>query len=441
VATAGRRLAECVTRMLRDSSQLRLYPLSIHPEGQGWIVGREESGVFVEIPAAGVTLLRALQAGCSVAEAVDEVSRVEGQFVDGQDFVGTLQELGFVASIGGDQCDTATTPPSLRWLRPEHVRWIFTRTAYVCLGFFTIANLAIALLHDELVPSYRQFFVTNWQGFNVAWCTALFIAALGAHELAHLAAARSENVYARISLGTRLNFLCAQTTVSGLWGAPRRLRFRVFLAGIGMDLFIISACLCAIRVLGLTGFGLRSLQALILSLFISIAGEFALYMRTDIYYVLQEALHCKNLYADAWRYARYVIHKILILTGFSATSAEAAVSNIPESERRAVRIYAVIMVAGTSVSLYLLVFYGIPIMLTLLARAFDEIIGGVRAGEPLRIADGLAVVAVEGSLQLIFVKTFFKQHGARLRTAWAVAHQRHRRQRSRAMAGASAGSE
>ncbi len=37
------------------------------------------------------------------------------------------------------------------------------------------------------------------------------------HELGHLATARAAGAPARISLGTRLQFLVAQTDVSGVW--------------------------------------------------------------------------------------------------------------------------------------------------------------------------------------------------------------------------------
>ena len=65
--------------------------------------------------------------------------------------------------------------------------------------------------------------------------------ALAVHELAHLATARARGVHARIGLGTRLQILVAQTTVSGLWGCPRSVRLRVYLAGVVSDLTIISA--------------------------------------------------------------------------------------------------------------------------------------------------------------------------------------------------------
>jgi hypothetical protein len=54
----------------------------------------------------------------------------------------------------------------------------------------------------------------------------LFALTATVHELAHLAAARSLGVPARIGLSTRLFYLVAQTDVSGIWAAPRRARYR-----------------------------------------------------------------------------------------------------------------------------------------------------------------------------------------------------------------------
>src|SRR5262249_33815110 len=157
--------------------------------------------------------------------------------------------------------------------------------------------------------------------------------AIALHEFCHLAAARAEGVYARIGLGTQLQFLVAQTTVSGLWGSPRRIRLRVYLAGVTSDLVIIAACSLAITALQPAGFARRSGEALILSLLLSTAHQFALYMRTDMYFVLQELLRCKNLYADSRDFAWSVLRRAMAATVGKRPPADPT-DDLPCHERR-----------------------------------------------------------------------------------------------------------
>lgn len=58
---------------------------------------------------------------------------------------------------------------------------------------------------------------------------------------------------ARISLGTRLYSLVAQTDVSGMWVASRADRMRTYLAGMGMDLVLGSVLVLARLLSGADG--------------------------------------------------------------------------------------------------------------------------------------------------------------------------------------------
>lgn len=179
-----------------------------------------------------------------------------------------------------------------------------------------------------------------------------------------------------------------------------------------MDLVTISCCLLAIRIGNLTGFPLRSLRALIVGLWLAIASQFAVYVRTDGYFVLQELLGCKNLYHDAWRYLRY-------LAGRAGRHRTDPTADLPARERRPVKIYAIVMIVSTGVTLALLAWYAAPALVTLFTRSFSEVFHGASAGRPLQVADGAAALAVEGTLQALFVKTFLAKRKASIGAAAA----------------------
>lgn len=404
---------------LLSDTRLALHHLIMHEEGDGWIVGRQETGEFVEVPAAAVTLLRALEQGASIANAESEVLTLHACQVDGLAFVRELVSLGFVSSVDGEPCGDTAPPASLRWLRRNHVRWLFTWPAYLVIFSFISWNIVTAGLAGNLVLGYHAYFVTRWQGFNVAWVTALVVATIGIHELAHLAAARSEDVHAKIGLGTRLAFLCAQTTVSGLWGVSRKIRLRVYLAGAVADLFIISCCLLALRAGHLHGFAGRSLQALMLSLWLGIGSQLEIYMRTDGYFVLQELVRCKNLYHDSWQYLRYLAQRARFIHRSRERLTDTTL-DIPAHERRPVKIYSIFMLLSISITLALFALYAVPTTFTLFTRSLSEIFDGATAGSPLRVADGMAAVVAEGALLALFFRTFIAEHRAQIASAAKV---------------------
>jgi hypothetical protein len=400
------------------SSRIRLHPLLFAREADSWVVGRRDTGDFVELPDEAVTFMKALDDGDSVETATAIVRQRHGGEIDALDFVTALQDLGFIASVDGRGCGTAVVPPSLPRLERRHVRWIFTRPVYACVGLFIVGGFIAALIRGELVPRYQSYFITEWQFVNVTWNTATFLLAIAIHEFWHLSAARAEDVHARVSLGTRLHFLVVQTTVAGLWGAPRRVRMRVYLAGMTSDLLIAAACSLAISMFEPAGFVRSSLDSLILSLLLAVAGQFALYIRTDMYFVLQELLRCKNLHVDAWDYVRYLFRRTF-LAGVRLDLPSDPTLDLPAKERRPVKIYSIFMAAGSVSALGIFAAYGAPILVTLLVHSAMQVVSGLLSGDLLKIADGLLVLAIEGTLQLILVRLLIKKHGRRLAMAWS----------------------
>jgi putative peptide zinc metalloprotease protein len=400
------------------ASTVQLYPLLFsEAEAGNWIVGRIDDGEFAEIPAEAVTFLRALAESGEVADAHARVLARHGEDIDAEDFVDTLIDLGFVAALDGRPLGSPPRPPSLRWLRPAYVRWVFRWPVLACVYAFIVAGLAAGIARGELIPGYRAYFITDSQSANLAWNTAMVLAVVAVHEFWHLAAARAEGVYVRIGLGTRMQFLAAQTTATGLWAAPRRVRLRFYLAGVTSDLTIVSACSLIISVFAPSGLAVRAIQALILSLLLGVAEEFALYMRTDMYFVLQDLLRCRNLYGDAVGYVGYLTGRAAAAV-FRHQPPPDPTTGISHHERVRVRGYSGLMVLGSCAGLIVFFLYTGPILVTLFYRAGQHVVHGLITGNLPQVADGLGVFAVEGTLQLIFLRLFLAKHAPKLRRTY-----------------------
>jgi hypothetical protein len=91
---------------LTADSRVELRPLSVRPEGDGFMVGDLARGEFITVPAIAVVVIGALREGWTVAEAADRARVSAGTDVDVADFVETLCDLGFVARIDGASLET-----------------------------------------------------------------------------------------------------------------------------------------------------------------------------------------------------------------------------------------------------------------------------------------------------------------------------------------------
>jgi hypothetical protein len=403
------------------ASRIRLHPLSLTEEGDGsWIVGRMETGEFVQLPAEGVTFLRALMDGTPVGGAAAGVQRQHGADVDAADFVGQLFDLGFVAAIDGEPTASPARQPSLPWLRPGLVGWAFRPSVRAVLAAFVLACAGLAAARGELVPAYRAFFITSSPGVDLALNMAIFGVVIASHEFWHLAAARSEGAFARFGLGTRLHILVAQTTVSGLWGLPPRSRRRVYLAGLGSDLTILAGCYLAVSVTRAPALVHRLVDAMILGLLLGVAYQCEIFMRTDLYFVVQDLLKCKDLYADAVRYTRFVMHRMQARVARRPAPADPT-AELPGRERTPVRLYAGLMVLGSLVALALFAGYEGPIWVVLMIDSARRAAAGWSAASPVKLADGLCAFGVELAANLLFLRLFAAKHGPKLRRLTRVA--------------------
>jgi len=428
-------------------SVVTFHELVMRPEDGEWIVGRAATGEFVELPEEAKTIIDLLAEGRTVAEAKREADRRHEEDLDVADFVADLVELGFVATVGGREPDrdqdqdrdqdrepdpagsrdrdrhgggpgpaTAPRQASLAWLRPGHVRWVFTPRVGLAVTAFIIAGLVQGVRHDVL-PSYHSFFAFSHPGLNALIAAVLAWGNVALHEFWHLAAARAVGVDARIGFGARLTFLVAQTSAPGLWAAERRARMRFHLAGMASDLTVVAACLLVASSTAASSLPHRLAELLTLSVLFSLLTQFAIYMRTDVYLVVQELTRCKNLYGDAMARIRWYVTRIRARRGGDQAAGAGAgpdpVLAIPQREQRTVRVYTVAVVIGTVLTLGQFAVLQLPIVAMTVYRSAKELAASLSAGSLPQAADGALVFAVVVGAQALFVKTLMRKRKLR----------------------------
>lgn len=382
------------------ASVLRLHRLAVRDSDDDpdeVVVGRAETGGFVELPRIGAVAIALLDDGLTVGEVEERIAREHDVELDVAELAEALLELEFVSTVDGRPVSDGDGQPRehLPWLRERHVRWLFGRTANVVWLGVLVAAVITWWDRPDLVPSASDFYWTPYVGLAVLVNTALFSVSASLHELMHLAAARSYGAPARIGFSTRLHYLVVQTDVTAIWAVPRRARFRVYLAGMKWDAFLISGCALAIAHAGLPAGVDRVVAALALVALLSVFIQVQVYMRTDLYYVLMEWLRGRNVFQDALAYLRSLVRR-----GADPTA------DLPARERRGVRLYAVAMAVGSAVSLSVFALYGLPIVVTGVVGAVTGLVGG----SGWRAFDSALVIAVECVLQAAFLVAFYRGH-------------------------------
>ncbi|MFC5946366.1 hypothetical protein ACFPZ4_33675, partial [Micromonospora harpali] len=295
-----------------------------------------------------------------------------------------------VAAVDGQPVPGAPVPAAtLPRLRRRHVRWLVARPVAVAVLAVTGAAAVTALLAPGVLPSHRDLLWSPHASLVLAGNAAVAWSIVLLHELAHLLTARAHGVPGRLGLGTRLQFLVAQTDVSGIWAAPRSARLTVYLAGMAVNVVVASVAVLVHAAAAPGTVADRAAAGVLLLAVLPLPVQFLVFMRTDVYFVLQDVAGARNLYADGAAYARWWLRRAARRPGVDPSLA------LPARERRAVRWYALLLVVGTAACLAVAATVTVPFTLALLVDAA----GGLRpGGDPVDRFDaaGTAAVAAPG---------------------------------------------
>jgi putative peptide zinc metalloprotease protein len=394
--------------VIDDATVVTLYPLAVRADGREHVIGRVDTGTFVAVPAVGVRAIELLDSGNACGEARRLLREEDGDDIDVVDIARSLVDLGFVRTANGLQVPTAAPPrPHLRRVRSAHISWLFSRPALLLWAAVVVAGAISAAFAPEVVPRVRHYFWSSGDSLVVLGNAALMIAVMTAHELAHLFAARAHDLPARISISTRLVFLVAQTDVSAAWALPRRARYRIYLAGMAWDLWLLALALLVQAHLPLSPPIRTALQALALMLALVLLGQLNVYIRSDLYFVLLDLLRCRGLHHDALRYLRWRGARLLT-AGRGRATVDTPLAELPTHEGRKVRVYALVVAVGATATV--LTFFAFVVPIAIVGGVRTALVG-VASGRPGIVADGLIAAAYQIALYATFVAVWRRKRG------------------------------
>ncbi|QYC37678.1 hypothetical protein Nocox_00195 [Nonomuraea coxensis DSM 45129] len=384
---------------------VRLRPLTVVEEGDEALVGDPATGTFVSMPAVGGVVISALLRGASEEEAAAEAEAFAGEPVDLPSFVAALAELGFLDDRpdgdrpdgdrpgddrpgddrpGGDRPDVErqavrTAPIQMRrWMAGVSrrvARPFFGRAAWACYLALALFCLAVFVAAPSLFPSPAQdAFLFDDVGLSVLLLMPFVLVSTALHEGGHWLAARAIGLRSRFGVDRRMMLLVLETDLSQLWTVPRRLRYGPLLGGIAVDVVVLSLLLAARLLIrqGVWSPAPAVDATLAVWVFVKLAGllwQCMVFLRTDLYAVLVNALGCRDL----WRVKTLMLRQAF---GRLTPAQKAELVAAGPADVRAGRWFRWVWLAGFAGVLAWFVFFVLPVVVAALAWTADRLVLG-----------------------------------------------------------------
>ena len=338
------------------------HDLSFVPEGDETVVGRLDTGSYAVLPADGAALLGRMADGMSPEHAARWYESEFGEPIDIDDFLETLQELGFVRT--GEPV-AAARPVRFQRLGAA----AFSPVAWVVYLAVTVAWLLLGARHDDLVPDPSQFFFVNSALVVQLVITFGQLPLIFLHEAFHTLSGRRLGLPSKLGMSNRFMYVVFETRMNGLFSVARGKRYLPFLSGMLADVVVLGLLGLlahttreASGALSLTG---KVAIALGFTVVMRLVWQFQLYLRTDLYYVFSTALRCHDLHDASVALLRNRMWRAL-----GRPERVVDEGQWTEHDRKAGRWYGPFVVLGVAVMLSLAVFGSLPIVLQ-----YGEIVG------------------------------------------------------------------
>lgn len=373
---AGRCALTVDPLLLTEQSRLVLKELTVVPEEDGeHLVGDPQTGVYVALPAIGVTVIEQLRSGATLGVAGRVASVDAGEEVDAVDFGQTLMELGFVAEVDGKPVSQPPDTPTRRWIagvRPELARPLFGPLAWLCYGVLFVSSTALMVASPAYRPDWDDLFFLSSPVLSLGVLAIWAMISAAGHEIAHWLAARAEGVPARFSIGRRLYFLVFETDLSQLWGLPRHRRFAPLLAGLAYDTVILSGLL-AVQLMSADGFVDRVAAAFVVVEVSGILFQTLVFLRTDLYAVLVMLFGCRDL----WRVNSLELRRMF---GRLNEPQAAELANAHPRDRRVAVWFRWLSIAGFIAAAGYFVAFFLPALWTLFGWIIESLSAAPNTG-------------------------------------------------------------
>jgi putative peptide zinc metalloprotease protein len=370
-------------KIYTENSAFSLADLVKRREDGRWIIGNTGTEIYVSIPQQGYEILRLFESGRTVSE-IRKISKDHFGNVNIDAFIRNLIKHDFVIAIDGIPLRQSfrRIKPMFSWIKPKNISFFFSEAAYAGYAVILFSALSILLFFPGYFPRQSDYFFIGQISLVtiISFVTGWLLVFL--HELAHHIACRSLGVPATFGITNRLYYVVAVTDVTNIYSKDRKERYRVYLSGIIADALIISLCVIALFLSDMHAFSMPHLiysflKFIALIEFFGISWQFYFFLRTDIYYVIENIFRINNLHKKTQLFLRAALRHFQrkTLNNFRPVHSS-------RLERNVVVAYSVFFVLGIAASIAVLLFYGIPITARLVVKAVSDLFRGAMFRNP-----------------------------------------------------------
>lgn len=337
-------------------SQITLYPLSIQKDRKNYIVEESVSGNFFEMPIICIDAIEMINNGLPLGEIEGELQeKYPNENVDMLAFSEQLIEFGLVETVDGinvNQQKKAQASEGFTWIPPSVGRFFFNRISNKVYVVLFVINCSLILWNPELFPHYQDIFLFDSLMLSMITYMLISLAIISIHEFGHILAIRSYDLPATLGIGNRLLFVVFETDLTSAWKLAPRQRNILYFAGMSFEQVCLSLAI-AIQLLlpEANSILLGILGIVVFDIFIKTLYQCCFYMKTDVYYFVENVTGCYNLMESGKQH----LSKWLPILRRASNETE-----IFDGEQRIVRLYSVFYMIGILLTLGLLVFYFLP---------------------------------------------------------------------------------
>ncbi|OCA83059.1 hypothetical protein A8F94_18130 [Bacillus sp. FJAT-27225] len=354
---------------LNKLSKLVLVPFEIRNDKKNYIIEDLESGDFYEMPHMAVEAIQRISQCHDLGSIEKDLQAMyPEEEVDILDFANQLVKLGLVIKIDGQEItlnkEKSSGAQGFLWIPQSLGKLIFNRFSNFIYVLLFIVNISFFIINPELFPTYKDYFVFDWMSLNILLWMGIGTVLLIIHELGHILSVRSKGLPAKLSLGHRLMFIVLETDLTAAWKLPSRSRNVLYLGGLALDMVILAAAL-TIQVLFPAGpeLLLSISKIIVIDIFIRFVFQCGIYMKTDLYYVLENVTGSYNLMENAHYHIRNMFRK-----------KERNIGEVSyKEEKQTIALYSIFYFIGVCLTVAIFVFYSLPQMAYVMAESIQRL--------------------------------------------------------------------
>lgn len=406
---------------INDNSIVRLRPHQLRWENKHFILCCPETEFCVTISRKWKLFVE-LMDGKRTLSQVEQMLLSKKRYFDEEHVAGDVHHMlekllawGFVERIDRERLEYTDGKEKNKagcdlfpWLQPGHIGWIFAPFVQWVLKLVLVLGGIILIVEPQSRPRMEHFFWTDDPLLPLLSSFVLGWVLLALHESGHFLTAKYYGLRASFSLGVRMYFLVAQTHVYSIFLASKSQRRHIFLAGVFVDMVIMALSILVVATAGrgwidCPGWVCAFLQQVILLQWLGIIWQCFFFMKTDVYYVLADAVGCMKLLPHT---QSYLVRKAVVLgrelsflpRKFRTWCRKQKLPHLhfaTSVERELVPIYAFFVGVGVALLTVRFFVYFIPITWEVLNTGFLTLLVGVFSGDTWLSLQGMVILGFQ----------------------------------------------